>query len=302
MLCCAALLLVSCQLTRVLAVGLAGRQPAGIESTQESAQTAENTRTPEPAAGVSVPTETSGAADSSGSAEATRAVETSAPAEADPSASMVLSERTSQETSESPEFHIEARWPYLEWGSDPRAAAFNQAAETLAADEIRAFKQGVSDLPAEPVFQESSSFFSMDFVPTSSENGILAVLFQITFYSAGAAHPGHYSVALNYDLRSGEEIHLEDLFEPGAGYLEALSEYCISDLTSRGVLAWEEGALPESNNYRVWNITPDGLRITFDEYQVASYAAGPQTVLVPYSALDALLRAGGPLSDYLQAQ
>ena len=35
--------------------------------------------------------------------------------------------------------------------------------------------------------------------------------------------------------------------------------------------------------------------ITFDEYQVAPYAAGPQEVTVPYGALQAVIHRQGPL-------
>jgi hypothetical protein len=53
-------------------------------------------------------------------------------------------------------------------------------------------------------------------------------------------------------------------------------------------------------NYRNWNITPDGLMITFDEYQVAPYAAGPQTVTVPYSELRGLINPEGVLKQFTQ--
>ncbi|RIK32332.1 MAG: hypothetical protein DCC56_00555 [Anaerolineae bacterium] len=38
-----------------------------------------------------------------------------------------------------------------------------------------------------------------------------------------------------------------------------------------------------------------GFVITFDEYQVAPYAADPQTVTVPYSELKPLINQQGPL-------
>jgi hypothetical protein len=135
-------------------------------------------------------------------------------------------------------------------------------------------------------------------MPTSNSSGIIAILYQISFYSAGAAHPGHYSHALNYDLRTGKVLSLDDIFQ--AGYLEIISSTCLSDLNNRGVLEWEDGAQPVPENYQVWNITPEGLLITFDEYQVASYAAGPQSVMVPKDILQPLLRADGPLAGYYQ--
>jgi hypothetical protein len=46
---------------------------------------------------------------------------------------------------------------------------------------------------------------------------------------------------------------------------------------------------------RNWNITPDGLLITFDTYQVGPGAAGPQQVNVPYNALGSVINSQGPL-------
>jgi len=65
------------------------------------------------------------------------------------------------------------------------------------------------------------------------------------------------------------------------------------------VLEWEEGALPAPENYQRWNITPDGLLISFDEYTVAPYAAVPQAVLVSYEVLKQLIDPGGLLAPFL---
>jgi hypothetical protein len=58
------------------------------------------------------------------------------------------------------------------------------------------------------------------------------------------------------------------------------------------------GAGPRADNYRAWSITKKGLWITFDPYVVAAYAAGPQYVLVPYSALKDIIRPDGPIANF----
>ncbi len=95
---------------------------------------------------------------------------------------------------------------------------------------------------------------------------------------------------------------LADLFLPNINYLEAISQYCIAELSKQPFFdsSFSSGAQPTLENYRNWNITPDGLMITFDEYQVAPYAAGPQKVVVPYSALQALINPQGPLGRVSQ--
>jgi len=77
-----------------------------------------------------------------------------------------------------------------------------------------------------------------------------------------------------------------------------IADYCMQDLKRRDALVFEEGALPIAQAYQHWNLQPGGLLITFDEYQVAPYSAGPQRVLVPYSSLRDILDPAGPLAPF----
>ena len=62
----------------------------------------------------------------------------------------------------------------------------------------------------------------------------------------------------------------------------------------------QKGAAPELTNYDNWTITKKGLGITFDPYQVGPYAAGPQHVLVPYSALKEIIKPDGPVGQFVK--
>ena len=53
------------------------------------------------------------------------------------------------------------------------------------------------------------------------------------------------------------------------------------------------GTAPEAENFSSFALTPEGIRIFFQPYQVAPWAAGPQVVDIP---LDALADAGPRLS------
>lgn len=210
--------------------------------------------------------------------------------------SIVLVTKDFREESADPRYEIDVEWPELQWNDDPRVEAFNQAAEALAREEIDVFMKGVENTPDDPAFQEFGSSLTVRYTPTYLDSGLFSVHIPVSFYMAGAAHPAHYSRALSYDLRDGHMLALEELFQPGASYLETLSTLCLEDLAARGTLAWEDGALPKAENFQVWNITPGGLQITFDPYQVAPYASGPQTVLIPYERLKEVMNPEGPLA------
>jgi hypothetical protein len=132
------------------------------------------------------------------------------------------------------------------------------------------------------------------------------VQFDVGSYYQGAAHPNSNTEVLNYDLKNGKQLKLADLFKPGAKYLQTLSTYCIADLKKqskdKGTELFEdqikEGAGPTAKNYESWTITRRGLGINFDSYQVGPYAAGPQFVMVPYSALKEIIKPDGPIGTF----
>lgn len=134
----------------------------------------------------------------------------------------------------------------------------------------------------------------------SGGHDLITILFE-DFAYLGGAHPGTFYVAINYDTTTGKILALADLFKPGTDYLGLISSLCIADLQIRSDMLDADfatrGAAPLAENYRVWAVTPQGLLIVFQEYQVAPYAAGAQSVLIPYDALVGQLDPAGSLSS-----
>jgi hypothetical protein len=202
-----------------------------------------------------------------------------------------------------PRLSIHVEKPVLiqdEGTPNPVAENFNAAVNKIIQKTAGDFQEGqisyaLTATPP-PDFGESSMDVRYEaYLPTDS---FLSIWFDIGFYSAGAAHPGSYSWTLNYDLHTGSVLALADLFKPDVPYLETLAAYSKQVLNEKGVLLFPDGADPLEENYRNWNATPDGLLITFDEYQVAPYAAGSQQVTVPYSELAALLDPTSVLGSF----
>jgi hypothetical protein len=190
-------------------------------------------------------------------------------------------------------YHVWA--PYLSGADLPPVEGFNRAVEGFVAFAIDDFEVGVNQAAMGP----GSSLWITHTVTAATED-LLSVLFYVDGYVMGAAHPFHYDHTLNYDLGEARVLSLAELFEPGADYLAVLSQYSLTDLRRQGVLEWEDGALPAAENFQRWSITPEGLLISFDEYSVAPYAAGPQAVLVPYSVLEDLADPAGALAPLVQ--
>lgn len=210
-----------------------------------------------------------------------------------------------KEDNKKEKYSIEVEYPELTGASNPNADKFNQEVKNLIAKETKGFKEGVAEASAEedaPPDTGNGSDIGISYDVTLATDDLVSVIFDISAYSQGAAHPSNYSQVMNYDLKAGRTLKLADLFKPNSDFLGAISRYAISDLKSQfGQDAdndWiERGAGPDNDNYLNWNISRKGLALTFDSYQVASYAEGPKHVIVPYSALKEISRPDGPMSS-----
>ncbi len=220
--------------------------------------------------------------------------------------------RQIKENNKKLKYEIDAEYPQLTGSTDPNFEKFNQAARGLVTKQVSGFrKQMTENAGAEnPVDSETGSDLGAGYTIALAQDNLISVQFDIGGYSAGAAHPNSYTDVINFDLRNGRQLKLSDLFKPGAKYLAALSSYCVQDLKKQskkkgadGLLDddWiQRGAGSDANNFRSWTITKKGLGINFDSYQVGPYAAGPQYVLVPYTALKEIIKPDGPVAQFLK--
>ena len=88
------------------------------------------------------------------------------------------------------------------------------------------------------------------------------------------------------------------LFIADSNYLEVISKYCSEQLSTLDIGFNENtvGAEPAAENYRNWNITPEGLMIIFERGQVTAYAAPEQVVIIPYAELQSIINPQGILA------
>jgi sirohydrochlorin ferrochelatase len=198
------------------------------------------------------------------------------------------------ETNQDPPFTINVQIPQLTGSDDPRVTAFNQRLKDLLTKEVDTWRESFQQVTV----VSNGSSLDQTYTLISQTGDLWSLKLDFRFYSDGAAHPGLYNITLNYDLGQGRELALNDLFLPNSGYLEAIANYCITELSKQPGFdePFSEGARPTPENYDNWNISPEGLLITFDMYQVAPGASGPIQVLVPYDQLQIVIDPQGPLA------
>jgi hypothetical protein len=206
-------------------------------------------------------------------------------------------------------YEIDAEYPQLTGSPDRNFEKFNQVVRSIVTKKVNDFRKEMAERIGEenPVDTDTGSDIGSGYTVALAKDDLISVQLDIGGYYAGAAHPNSYTETINFDLKNGKPLVLSDLFKPGAKYLQTISSYCIKDLKRQskatdGMLDdddWlQRGAGPDPNNYGSWVVTKKGLGINFDSYQVAPYAAGPQYVLVPYSALKDLIKPDGPLGQF----
>lgn len=177
---------------------------------------------------------------------------------------------------------------------------FNNAILTINTEITDEFTKKISDnLSAQkqlpPALAKANNNLQVDYdsssIESGSDNYLVSVRFSVFGNIVGMAHPYHYHRVFNYNLDTGETVELAQLFKPDADYLAVLSNYTRGELERRledkAMVA--DGTEAKADNFKVWNIKPNGILITFDEAQVAPAVFGAQTVLVPYSVLKPLI-------------
>jgi len=216
--------------------------------------------------------------------------------------------RQIKENNKKLKYEVDVQYPQLSGSGSPNYEKFNQTVRGLVTKKVAGFKTEMApsaDDPPPTELETLGSDLNLGYTVALAKDDLISVLLDVGSYSAGAAHPNSYSETVNFDLRNGKLLKLSDLFQPGSKYLQTIAAYCIADLKKQGKQKgadsmldddWiERGAGPDADNYSSWTIGKKGLGITFDSYQVAAYAAGPQHVLVPYSALKEIIKTDGPL-------
>ncbi len=219
---------------------------------------------------------------------------------------VTMTNRETKESIKAKKATLSAEYPELSGGAN--AAGFNQLAKASVMKSLADFRKSLAELTAEDIkmMGQMGTYIEVGYNIEYADDELISVNFgEDTFM--GGAHPNHGTFTITYDLKKGKEVKLADLFKPGSKYLATIADIATADLKGRkdpesgenlglGQDIFEDGAKPTAENYANWNVTKKGLMITFPPYQVAAYAYGPQTVIIPLAKLSGIAAADGALA------
>lgn len=165
-------------------------------------------------------------------------------------------------------------------------------------------KTAVNTLREEVEFIDSESasakpYINLNYKVKFLNQNFVSILISGSQY-LGGVHPGSIFVPINYDLRSNQVVNISYIFNPASSYLETLSTQSADFISSNlGVPLSDPqliaGTAESDDNFSKFYFSGDStietFSIVFDEYEVAPYAAGPQTVDVNVSELTSLFNS-----------
>lgn len=188
-------------------------------------------------------------------------------------------------------FAVEVRIDYpLDLASE--YPVVEETVDSMLAKERAAFLAPIAD-PEFVSYSPGPLTLDIQYETASFSPDYLSLSFVIYTFGGGA-HGMTYFETFTFDLANGVELSLDDIFRPDAAYLEVIAPLAQAALAEPlGEMAdaeWiAQGTAPVAENYQNWVLTPDALVFTFEQYQVAPYAAGPQTVTIPLSDVQDIL-------------
>ncbi len=167
-----------------------------------------------------------------------------------------------------------------------RDARITDQFKIFAEAQIAQFKDDTSWVMDQTIDSAAASTLSFD-LNYREEKSTKAdtYVFGIVTYTGGA-HGLQVTRTFAFDI-NGKAIAVTDLFTNGEAGIKTVAAFVQNELVKKNISDkdWiETGAGATLQNYQNFVISDAGITFIFDPYQVAPYASGTQTILVPLSA------------------
>ncbi|MBJ6363691.1 DUF3298 and DUF4163 domain-containing protein [Paenibacillus sp. GCM10012307] len=182
---------------------------------------------------------------------------------------------------------IELWIPVVQGVSDRQVQ--NTINEAIRAEAHKLIKsQGSLDDPRAEMF----GWFE---VKTNEKNVLSLSLYNYAY--TGGAHGLTLQFSLTFDLKTGKQYTLSELFKPGSDYKKRLDSIIAAQIKARGIELLQpfEGIRPDQDFY----IADRSLVIYFQLYEITAYVYGFQYFPISVYELQDIVNEQGPLGVML---
>jgi hypothetical protein len=157
------------------------------------------------------------------------------------------------------------------------ASQFETDIETQAGDDIK--QAAVSGYP----FRQYNA--TTAYKVAYNQNGLLSVT--VDYYQfTGGAHGGTERKPYNYNLETGKELTLQDLFKAGVNYKQILNQEIADQIKANpegGYFAQPDLEFKTIDDSQPFYLTDGGLVIYFAQYEIAPYYVGIPEFKISFS-------------------
>lgn len=202
-----------------------------------------------------------------------------------------------KEEDKNKKYSFNLSYPQIQGSNQPNIEKFNQQLSEKAQKFYQEFKENTSENETDPAFanSETGSYYDGSYIIEFANKDLISVVFYSESYYLGAAHPNTSVMSFNFNLNTGQEIKLEDLFLKNSNYLEKIDKICYS-LTKNTDTGFFFDTSPPRENIWCWNITERGIYFHFG---IAHVYGDVGTISIPYNELKDVVDLAGPLSSII---
>jgi hypothetical protein len=125
------------------------------------------------------------------------------------------------------------------------------------------------------------------------DSHVISVLYGIERYYSGAAHRSRETRVQNFLISPFQPLTLEELLisdESLHGLAEKIGGLLLAGDKRRSEEWVKSGTRPEAENFQRFTVDEYGFEFIFSEYQIDCYAAGEQTLYLPFAELNGIFR------------
>lgn len=151
-----------------------------------------------------------------------------------------------------------------------------------------------------------NDYFQSDYLVYHVDRRLVSVLFKDSFL-AGGPHPAQTERVVNYDLTTGKELMLADLFKRDSNYLKLFSDYALFKIIRDEIFADKQCeqargiTFPTDANYQYWLLNSNGVSVHFEHTKTFPYSVYWEDIVaeIPFSSLKDMIRTDGPAAYLL---
>lgn len=207
----------------------------------------------------------------------------------------VIAEQTvkfMKETDPKNRFTIDVSYPQFETLQNKQSQTMlNTDIKNMMDKQVDVFKREVSQNTPPAQLKDVQAELIITYETLQANDNTVSLQFQIMDSQIGAAHPNNYNQVFNFDVKTGKQLQLNDLFKPNSNYLQKLSDIAQKDLLAQqkdnpnASDFINEGTAAKEENYALFTLTADSLVIIFNPATVAPDYVGTVKVTVPYEKI-----------------